>query len=191
MKKHRMFLALAVSSAMLFTSLAISANATRPAADAGAEAGSGAAGCVTADLPTATGGLPGVDTHSAQQIADNPTPEGSPAVDGAGLAAHLSMTAWADVSGNVELTISNQSSVEVEMGEAFSLQVSQGEGWAEVPMSLAYTDLMMVLAPGESRTFCYQIGSAVTLQPELTYQITKTAAAGQTEVTLTAPLELR
>ena len=54
-----------------------------------------------------------------------------------------------------------------------------------------YTDNLIVISPNESHTFHYDIGSAVVLESNKTYQIVKVVSAGQTNHSVFASFEIK
>ena len=76
------------------------------------------------------------------------------------------------------------------MGEDFSLQKMDSETWKDIPLSLSYADNLIVISPNESHTFHYDIGSAVVLESNKTYQIVKVVSAGQTNHSVFASFEI-
>ena len=77
------------------------------------------------------------------------------------------------------------------MGEDFSLQKTDSETWKDIPLSLSYADNLIVISPNESHTFHYDIGSAVVLESNKTYQIVKVVSAGQTNHSVFASFEIK
>lgn len=63
------------------------------------------------------------------------------------------------------------------------------ETWKDIPLSLSYADNLIVISPNESHTFHYDIGSAVVLESNKTYQIVKVVSAGQTNHSVFASLK--
>ena len=55
----------------------------------------------------------------------------------------------------------------------------------------AYNDNLIVISPNESHTFHYDIGSAVVLESNKTYQIVKVVSAGQTNHSVFASFEIK
>ena len=60
-----------------------------------------------------------------------------------------------------------------------------------IPLSLSYADNLIVISPNESHTFHYDIGSAVVLESNKTYQIVKVVSAGQTNHSVFASFEIK
>lgn len=69
--------------------------------------------------------------------------------------------------------------------EGFSLQKEQNLDGG------TYADNLIVISPNESHTFHYDIGSAVVLESNKTYQIVKVVSAGQTNHSVFASFEIK
>lgn len=135
--------------------------------------------------------LPSADRDSAQQIENNQPIDDGSNVDISELEGQVRITVLPDSVGNLDITITNNSDVDIEMGEDFSLQKVDGEAWKDIPLSFNYTDILIVIAPGESHTFHYDIGSGVALESDITYQIVKVVSVGQTDYSVSASFEIQ
>lgn len=103
----------------------------------------------------------------------------------------VSMTVSADAAGSIDITITNNSDVDIDMGEDFSLQKMDSETWKDIPLSLSYADILIVISPNESHKFHYDIGNAVVLESNVTYRIVKSVSAGQTNHSVFASFEIK
>ena len=135
--------------------------------------------------------VPSVDRDSAQQIENNKPTDDGLTVSPSELDGKVSMTVSADAAGSLDITITNNSDVDIDMGEDFSLQKMDSETWKDIPLSLSYADNLIVISPNESHTFHYDIGSAVVLESNKTYQIVKVVSAGQTNHSVFAAFEIK
>ncbi len=142
------------------------------------------------DLPM-NSDVPSVDRDSAQQIENNKPTDDGVTVSPSELDGKVSMTVSADAAGSLDITITNNSDVDIDMGEDFSLQKMDSETWKDIPLSLSYADNLIVISPNESHTFHYDIGSAVVLESNKTYQIVKVVSAGQTNHSVFASFEIK
>ncbi len=142
------------------------------------------------DLPM-NSDVPSVDRDSAQQIENNKPTDDGLTVSPSELDGKVSMTVSADAAGSLDITITNNSDVDIDMGEDFSLQKMDSETWKDITLSLSYADNLIVISPNESHTFHYDIGSAVVLESNKTYQIVKVVSAGQTNHSVFASFEIK
>lgn len=135
--------------------------------------------------------LPSIDSDSAQQIENNQPTNDASNIDISKLEGKVSLTVLPDSEGNLDVTITNHSDVDIEMGENFSLQKMDGETWKDISLSLCYVDHLIVIAPDESHTFHYVIGNTVVWESDTTYQIVKVVSAGQTDYSVSASFEIQ
>ena len=91
------------------------------------------------DLPM-NSDVPSVDRDSAQQIENNKPTDDGLTVSPSELDGKVSMTVSADTAGSLDITITNNSDVDIDMGEDFSLQKMDSETWKDIPLSLSYAD---------------------------------------------------
>lgn len=135
--------------------------------------------------------VPSVAKDSAQQIENNKPMDEGLNVNPSGLDGKVSMTVAADTAGSLDITITNNSDVDIDMGEDFSLQKMDSETWKDIPLSLNYVDNLIVISPNESYTFHYDIGRTVDLESNITYQIVKVVSTGQTNHSVFASFEIK
>lgn len=88
------------------------------------------------DLPM-NSDVPSVDRDSAQQIENNKPTDDGLTVSPSELDGKVSMTVSADAAGSLDITITNNSDVDIDMGEDFSLQKMDSETWKDIPLSLS------------------------------------------------------
>lgn len=135
--------------------------------------------------------LPSVDSDSAQQIENNQPVNDDSNIDVSELEEKVSLTVSPDSAGNLDITITNHSDVDIEMGEKFSLQKMDGKTWKDISLSLNYADHLIVIAPDESHTFHYVIGDTVVWESNTTYQIVKAVSVGQADCSVSASFEIQ
>ena len=94
------------------------------------------------DLPM-NSDVPSVDRDSAQQIENNKPTDDGLTVSPSELDGKVSMTVSADAAGSLDITITNNSDVDIDMGEDFSLQKMDSETWKDIPLSLLQTKVIL------------------------------------------------
>lgn len=135
--------------------------------------------------------VPSVDRDSAQQIESNTPIEVGSDVNGSEVEGKVSMSVLADSEGNFDITVINNSDVDIEMSENFALQKIDGEIWKHIPLSLTFIDSLIIISPGESHVFHFDIGSAVALERNTIYRIEKVVSAGKINYSVFASFEIQ
>lgn len=148
-------------------------------------------GCASRRDQSMNSVLPSVDRDSAQQIENNQPTDDGLNIDISELEGKVNMTALPESAGNLDVTITNNSDVDIKMGEDFSLKKMDGETWKDISLSLFYADHLIVIAPGESHTFHYDIGYSVVLESNTVYQIEKVVSAGQKDYSVSVSFEIQ
>lgn len=120
-----------------------------------------------------------IDESLTEQNGNSILIDGDSNVNVSEVEGKVSMTVSADLVGTLDVTITNSSDVDIEMGRDFSLRELIDETWKDVPLSLYHYDDLIVISPAGYHTFHYDIGSAVALESNTTYQISKVISVGQ------------
>lgn len=132
-----------------------------------------------------------VDRDFAEQIENNELIDKDSNINVSEVKGKVSMTVSADSVGNLDITIINNSDVDIDVGRDFSLKKMVGETWEDVPLSLFHRDDLIVISPAECHTFHYDIGNAVVLISDTTYQVVKVVSEGQTDYSVFASFEIQ
>ena len=131
------------------------------------------------------------DRVFAEQIEKNILINKNSNVNVSEVEGKVSMTVSTDSIGNLDITIINNSDVDIDVGRDFSLEKMVGETWEDVPLSLFHRDDLIVISPGGCYNFRYNIGNTVFLERNTTYQVVKVISAGQTDYSVLASFEIQ
>lgn len=135
---------------------------------------------------TSTENLPSVDIDSASQINSQRSKEHITS-----LKDQISMSAVMDSSGNLNVTIINNSDTIITFGNEYQLQKLEDNSWKDIPLSIVFTDIGIEVASGESYDFQYPIGTLTALESNTIYRIIKNVYINQSNFELTASFEVK
>lgn len=137
------------------------------------------------DSDAAEGNVTGNEGSSKRNSAESPETDIVISSD-ADISNKLSLTLSSDTYTldslkNVTVTLKNDSAYEVTAGEDYELQKLQDGQWVPVPISAAWDDIGIIIAPDSSRTFTYDLSNAASFESWAQYRLVKKVYLNQTE----------
>jgi len=94
-------------------------------------------------------------------------------------------------TGNIDVTITNNSNVSISADEQYKIQKSNGVEWVDIPLSVTWIDWLINIPPDGSHTFHYDIGEILSGDDKPTqYRIIKSVFVEQQKYDLFGTFEL-
>lgn len=118
--------------------------------------------------------IPSVDTDSARQVIS----QKENSVD---ISSQLIISVEVVGGNGINVTIFNNSTEQIMVGEEYKLQKANGEAWEDIPLSIAWNDLGIEISAGNSYTFRYDLSAVLLGEEQASYRIIKSVYANQTK----------
>lgn len=127
---------------------------------------------------------PVVDIDSAVQIEQNDNENSAESISDELVMSLNSSEVDQNSLSNVTVTITNNSELDIISGDEYTLQKYVGAEWESIPLALAWNDLGISIASGQSYDFVYNLSNVYTFENDMTYRIIKKVYMNQIEYIL-------